>query len=75
MVEKNGDNYERYNNKNYHKDCAQEQRDREDFEAFLCLTFGLKAPGPRINNQIKKLFKILWLKQKFQAKKQSHTFF
>ena len=44
---------ERYKNKNYHAECAELQKQREELTEYICRLFSLKAPGPRIYTQIK----------------------
>lgn len=50
-VDKKSNDYIRYRDKNYHKQCAQLQQEKDDFYQYLCLMLGLKAPGPRIYSQ------------------------
>lgn len=47
-VDKNSDDYARYNNKNYHKICCEKQKEKDSFFHYVCFIMGLKSPGPRI---------------------------
>lgn len=51
-VETKSDDYVRYNGKNFHKQCGQLQKERDELVAYLCLILGLKKPGPTIERQI-----------------------
>jgi hypothetical protein len=44
---------QRYKNKNYHSNCAELQKQKDELTEYICRLFSLKAPGPRIYAQIK----------------------
>lgn len=44
----------RFNNKNYHELCVQEEKDKKELCDYIVKIFGLKAPGPRNYALIKK---------------------
>ena len=46
----------RYKNKNYHADCKEKKVEKEELSEYICRLFSLKAPGPRINTQLKSFF-------------------
>jgi hypothetical protein len=46
----------RYKNKNYHADCKTKKIEKEELSEYICRLFSLKAPGPRINAQLKSFF-------------------
>ena len=47
------DNSVRYNEKNYHPNCLQKQKDKEELFKYICTLFGLKKPGPTVYSQLK----------------------
>ena len=46
----------RHKNKNYHADCKAKKIEKEELSEYICRLFSLKAPGPRINAQLKSFF-------------------
>lgn len=54
----------RYNSKNYHANCAEKQKDKDELLDYVCKLFGLKRPGPAIYSQLKN----------FMAKNSYYTF-
>lgn len=53
-VDKSSDDYIRYHDKNFHKECGKRQQERDEFFDYVCLLYKLKAPGPRIYSQASK---------------------
>lgn len=46
----------RYRDKNYHSDCAEEAKNRDELGQYIVDLFHLKAPGPRNYAMIKKFY-------------------
>jgi hypothetical protein len=44
----------RFNNKNYHPECAQKAQEKKELNDYICRKFAFKKPGPRVNSQITK---------------------
>ena len=44
----------RWENKNFHPDCAETYKEKRMLSDYICKLFGFKAPGPRVQAQIKK---------------------
>lgn len=50
-VDKLSQDYVAYKGKNFHKECCEKQKEKDEFYAYVCEVFKLKAPGPRIYSQ------------------------
>ena len=50
-VDKLSQNYIQYKGKNFHRECGEKQKEKDNFYSYVCEVFKLKAPGPRIYNQ------------------------
>lgn len=52
-VDKNSEDYVKEDGKNFHKDCYQKWKEKQEFFDYVCEVFKLKAPGPTIYSQAK----------------------
>lgn len=50
-VDKLSQDYIQYKGKNFHRECGEKQKEKDNFYSYVCEVFKLKAPGPRIYNQ------------------------
>ena len=50
-VYKVSQDYIHYKGKNFHRECGEKQKEKDNFYSYVCEVFKLKAPGPRIYNQ------------------------
>ena len=50
-VDKLSQDYIQYKGKNFHRECGEKQKEKDNFYSYVCEAFKLKAPGPRIYNQ------------------------
>ena len=50
-VDKFSQDYIQYKGKNFHRECGEKQKEKDNFYSYVCEIFKLKAPGPRIYNQ------------------------
>lgn len=50
-VDKLSQDYVQYKGKNFHRECGEKQKEKDNFYSYVCEVFKLKAPGPRIYNQ------------------------
>ena len=50
-VDKLSQDYIQYKGKNFHRECGEKQKEKDNFYSYVCEIFKLKAPGPRIYNQ------------------------
>ena len=50
-VDKLSQDYIQYKRKNFHRECGEKQKEKDNFYSYVCEIFKLKAPGPRIYNQ------------------------
>ena len=50
-VDKLSQDYIQYKGKNFHRECGEKKKEKDNFYSYVCEIFKLKAPGPRIYNQ------------------------
>ena len=50
-VDKLSQDYIQYKGKNFHRECGEKQKEKDNFYSYVCEVFKLKTPGPRIYNQ------------------------